>query len=184
MSVNASNENLNQLATNFYLQSTNNKFYYLDELIGEKGTIIAFICNHCPYVVRIIERFVTETDNLNKIGISTIAIMSNDTSAYPQDSFDNMKLFAKKYRFNFPYLYDQTQEVAKLYKAVCTPDIYGFNKDKLLKYRGRLDSGVLINNKNIKRELFYAMELIANTDNGPTEQNNSFGCSIKWKTNE
>jgi len=184
MSVNATNDNLNELASKFHLKSVNNKFYDLEELVGEKGTIMAFICNHCPYVVRIIERFVIESDNLKKIGVSTIAIMSNDTDAYPEDSFDNMKLFASKYKFNFPYLYDHSQEVAKLYKAVCTPDFYGFNKSKLLKYRGRLDSGVLEKNKKIKRELFYAMKLIANTNNGPAEQYNSFGCSIKWKTNE
>ena len=184
MSVNASNKQLNWLAPKFNLIETNEQYYNLDDLIGEKGTVIAFICNHCPYVVNIIERFVSEAHQLKNIGISTITIMSNDVKSYPQDSFNNMKLFAKKYNFHFPYLYDETQIIAKEYNAVCTPDIFGFNSDKLLKYRGRLDSGTMNDNKNIKRELFYAMEHIAKTNNGPVEQNNSFGCSIKWKTNE
>ena len=181
MPVNASNEKLDWVAPDFRLLSVDDQKYDLDDLLGTNGFVIAFICNHCPYVVKIMNRFVSESIELNKIGITTMAIMSNDVSAYPDDSFANMKLFAKKYNFNFPYLYDETQIVAKLYNAICTPDIYGFNKDKLLKYRGRIDSGVMNENKTIDRELFYAMELISKTNNGPIKQLNSFGCSMKWK---
>ena len=185
MLVNASEEKLNFLAPNFNLLSTNNKYYKLADLKGINGTVIAFICNHCPYVIKIIERLVFESYQLKKIGVSTIAIMPNDVFSYPEDSFENMKLFAKKYKFNFQYLYDQNQEVAKSYKAVCTPDIFGFNKDNILQYRGRIDSGVTSNdNKNINRELFYAMKLIAYKNHGPSNQSNSFGCSIKWLQNE
>ena len=185
MSVNAPNKELNWIAPKFNLLSVDNKYYNLSELAGDNGTVVVFMCNHCPYVIKIANRLAFESIELEKIGVSTIAIMSNDVNAYPEDSFKNMKLFVKKYNFNFPYLYDATQKVAKSYKAVCTPDIFGFNKHLYLKYRGRIDSSVMINNKNnIKRELFYAMELIANTNKGPLEQNNSFGCSIKWNDNE
>jgi len=185
MPVNAPNDELFWKAPNFNLLSVDNKYYSFDKIKGEKGTVIAFICNHCPFVIKIIERFVFESIELKKIGITTCAIMSNDVKEYPQDSFDNMKKFAKKYKFNFQYLFDEHQFVAKNYKAVCTPDIYGFNKLDNLQYRGRIDSGGMSsNNKNIKRDLFYAMEIIAKTNNGPLKQINSFGCSIKWKDNE
>ena len=181
MSVNAPNDNLNWLAPDFKLLSVNDKYYTLDDLKGKNGTVIAFICNHCPYVIGIAKRFVNESIELDRIGVSTIAIMSNDVNSYPEDSFENMKVFAKKNNFNFEYLYDSTQEVAKNYKAVCTPDIYGFNKDLKLKYRGRLDSGVInSSNKKIKRELYFAMKEIVNNNVGPNDQFNSFGCSIKW----
>ena len=185
MPVNAPNDELFWKAPNFNLLSVDNKYYSFDKIKGEKGTVIAFICNHCPFVIKIIERFVFESIELKKIGITTCAIMSNDVKEYPQDSFDNMKKFAKKYEFNFQYLFDEHQFVAKNYKAVCTPDIYGFNKHDNLQYRGRIDSGGMnSDNKNIKRDLFYAMEIIAKTNNGPLKQINSFGCSIKWKNNE
>ena len=185
MPVNAPNEELSWKAPNFELLSVDNKYYSFNEIRGEKGTVIAFICNHCPYVLKIIKRLVLESIELKKIGITTCAIMSNDVKEYPQDSFDNMKKFANKYHLNFNYLFDEHQLVAKNYKAVCTPDIYGFNEDDILQYRGRIDSGVMNNdNKDIKRELFYAMELITKTNKGPFKQFNSFGCSIKWKLNE
>tara|TARA_Y100001960_G_C14248460_1_gene621710 strand:- start:69 stop:623 length:555 start_codon:yes stop_codon:yes gene_type:complete len=184
MSVNAPINQLNWQAPNFNLKSIDDNYYDLNQLIGKKGTVIAFICNHCPYVVKIASRLAYEAEELKKIDISTIAIMSNDVDSYPEDSFENMKIFSKKYNFNFQYLYDYSQITAKNYKAVCTPDIYGFNANKILKYRGRIDSAVSGDNKNIKRELFCAMELIANTNEGPKEQFNSFGCSIKWKNNE
>ena len=111
--------------------------------------------------------------------------MSNDVNSYPEDSFANMKIFSQKYKFNFPYLFDSTQEIAKKYFAICTPDIYGFNKDLELKYRGRIDSGVMgSGSANIKRDLFHAMELISKTNQGPKEQFSSFGCSIKWFNSE
>ena len=185
MSVNATNNHLGWQAFDFNLLSTNEEYFTLSDLKGKNGTVIAFICNHCPYVIEIADRLVSESTELKKIGVSTLAIMSNDVKSYPEDSFKNMKLFAKKYKFKFPYLYDSTQEIAKKYNAVCTPDIYGFNKYLKLQYRGRIDSGVVQrNNKNIKRELFYAMEKIVNTNKGPKVQLNSFGCSIKWLKNE
>lgn len=180
MPVNASNKELDSLAPEFNLISTDGKYYHIEDIMGKNGFLIVFICNHCPYVIKIINRFVKEVEQLEKIGVSTVAIMSNDVNSYPEDSFDNMKKFSKKNNFNFPYLYDETQNVAKSYNAICTPDFFGYNKDKILKYRGRLDSGVLESNKNIKRDLFYAMELISKTNNGPEKQFNSFGCSIKW----
>ena len=185
MPVNAPNNELAWKAPDFKLLSVDNKYYSFNEIKGEKGIVIAFICNHCPFVLKTIERLVFESIELKKIGISTCAIMSNDVDEYPEDSLDNMKKFANKYQFDFQYLFDEDQQVAKNYKAVCTPDIYGFNKYNNLQYRGRIDSGVMnYDNKDIKRELFYAMELIAKTNNGPHKQFNSFGCSIKWKTNE
>jgi len=185
MPVNDLNNKLNTIAKDFNLIGVDKKNYNLNSLVGKKGTVIAFICNHCPYVIKIIERFVYESIELKKIGVSTVAIMSNDTVTYPEDSFHNMKLFAKKYNFNFPYLFDSTQEVARNYNAVCTPDIFGFNKDKILKYRGRIDSGVMNNgNKNIQRDLFHAMHLITKINEGTLKQYNSFGCSIKWIHNE
>ena len=184
MPVNASNNQLDLLAQGFNLISVDEQYYQLNDIVGKKGTVIAFICNHCPYVIKIIERFVFEAEQLEKIGVSTVTIMSNDVISYPADSFENMKLFAKKYNFSFPHLFDENQNIAKAYNAVCTPDIFGFNKDKILKYRGRLDSGISNSNKNIKRELFYAMELITKKNNGPDKQFNSFGCSIKWISNE
>ena len=186
MPVNATNNNLGWQALDFNLLSTTNEqFFTLNDLRGKNGTVIAFICNHCPYVISIVERLVFESEELKKIGVSTLAIMPNDVKTYPEDSFENMKLFAKKYNFKFPYLYDSSQEIAKKYNAVCTPDIYGFNKYLKLQYRGRIDSGVeKRNNKKIKRELFYAMEHIVKTNEGPKVQLNSFGCSIKWLKNE
>jgi len=183
MSVNAPINELNWQAPDFNLMSVDDNIYSLNDLAGKNGTVIVFICNHCPYVIKIVKRLAYEAEELKKIDISTIAIMSNDVESYPEDSFENMKLFSKKYNFNFHYLYDFSQETAKNYKAVCTPDFFGFNSNKILKYRGRIDSGVSTD-KNIKRELFYAMELISKTDSGPIDQFNSFGCSIKWKNYE
>ena len=184
MPVKALNDKLNWLAPNFNLVSVNDEFYKLNDLLGDNGIVIAFICNHCPYVVKIIKRFVFEVEELKKIGISSVAIMSNDVVSYPEDSFHNMKLFAKKYNFNFPYLFDKNQNIARAYKAVCTPDIFGFNNNKFLKYRGRIDSGIFKANKDVKRELFYAMKKISITGEGPKKQFNSLGCSIKWINNE
>ena len=136
MPVNTPNTNFRFKAPHFSLISVDNKYYTLDDLMCKNGIVVAFICNHCPYVVKIIERFVVEAEELKKMGIGTVAIMSNDVSAYPEDSFLNMQLFSSKYNFNFPYLYDSSQDIAKAYNAVCTPDIFGFNKFKFLEYRG------------------------------------------------
>ena len=183
MPVNAPNENLDLLAPQFSLKNINNEIVSLDHTKGSNGTVIVFICNHCPYVKAIANRLKKEADELLKHSINTIAIMSNDVTNYPEDSFDNMKIFSEKYKFNFPYLYDETQEVAKKYKAVCTPDFFGFDKNLKLKYRGRIDSGVMneSQNSNIERELYNAMIKIKNEGVGPLNQINSIGCSIKWK---
>ena len=157
MPVNASNSNLDWQAPDFNLISVDEQYYSLSQLTGENGTLIAFICNHCPYVIRIIKRFVYESIELNNIGVSTIGIMSNDVKQYPEDSYEKMREFSLKYNFKFHYLYDSTQQVAKDYRAVCTPDIFGFNKNLQLKYRGRIDSKVVEEDNNdvqiIKEEI-------------------------------
>jgi len=182
MLVNATNEKLGLVAPEFQLLDVSGKTLSLNEITGVYGTVIAFICNHCPYVVAIAERLSKEAKELNKLSINTIAIMSNDTIQYPDDSYENMKIFAKKYNFTFPYLFDETQEVAKKYRAVCTPDFFGFNNKNLLCYRGRIDSDVMkSDNEEIDRELYNAMVKIKNEGKGPEKQLNSFGCSIKWK---
>ena len=182
MPVKASNTKFGWKANDFNLLSVDNEFYSLEKLKGIKGTLVVFICNHCPYVITVADRLSFEANELLKIGINTIAIMSNDVDNYPEDSFEKMKDFAKKYNFNFPYLFDEDQRVAKNYKAVCTPDFFGFNQNLELQYRGRIDSGIMNSiNLKIKRELYEAMQLIIKTGKGPAKQFNSFGCSIKWK---
>ena len=182
MPVNASNDKLGWSAPDFSLLNINGESQRLADLAGINGTVIAFICNHCPYVIAIANRLVIEAEELKKHSINTIAIMSNDVVQYPQDSFDNMKIFANKYNFKFPYLFDETQRVARDYGAICTPDIFGFNKEKSLYYRGRIDSAVAkSDNSKIDRELYNAMIKIKDEGIGPNKQYNSFGCSIKWK---
>ena len=182
MPVNASNDKLGWVAPEFQLLDVSGKILSFNETAGLNGTVIAFICNHCPYVVSIAERLSKEAKELTKLSINTIAIMSNDVIQYPDDSYEKMKLFSDKYNFTFPYLFDETQEVAKKYGAVCTPDIFGFNNKALLCYRGRIDSEVMKSgNKKINRELYNAMVKIKNDGVGPEKQLNSFGCSIKWK---
>ena len=183
MPVNAPNDILDIDAPSFNLLNIDNNLVSLDEARGKNGTVIAFICNHCPYVKAIANRLKKEADELLSESINTIAIMSNDIINYPEDSFENMKIFSKKYKFNFPYLFDETQEIAKKYNAVCTPDFFGFDKNLKLKYRGRLDSGVMNSDPNnkINRDLFNAMIDIKNFGMSLNEQINSVGCSIKWK---
>tara|TARA_B100000575_G_C22918347_1_gene532892 strand:+ start:183 stop:734 length:552 start_codon:yes stop_codon:yes gene_type:complete len=183
MPVNAPNDNLDMIAPSFNLLNIDNNYISLENARGENGTVIVFICNHCPYVKAIANRLKKEADELSLISINTIAIMSNDVSNYPEDSFENMKLFAEKYKFNFPYLYDESQQVAKNFNAVCTPDFFGFDRNLKLKYRGRIDSKVMNSDSNLEnnRELFNAMIKIKNEGSGPEEQFNSIGCSIKWK---
>ena len=168
-------------ADNFELKSIDNKIISLNDAKGENGTLIMFICNHCPYVLAVINNVVEDCKELENDGIKSIAIMSNDPSRYEEDSFDNMIKFSKNNDFNFPYLIDETQEVAKTYGAVCTPDFFGYNKDLELQYRGRIRE--LKNLKPIQigdSELKNAMKMIAKTNNGPNEQFPSMGCSIKW----
>ena len=183
MPVNAPNDNLDMIAPSFNLLNIDNNYISLENARGENGTVIVFICNHCPYVKAIANRLKKEADELSSISINTIAIMSNDVSNYPEDSFENMKLFAEKYKFNFPYLYDESQQVAKNFNAVCTPDFFGFDRNLKLKYRGRIDSKVMNSDSNLEnnRELFNAMIKIRNEGSGPEKQFNSIGCSIKWK---
>ena len=140
-----------------------------------------FICNHCPYVKAVIDRIVRDCKELQALGIGSIAVMSNDPSDYPEDSFENMKRVAREKGFPFPYVIDETQDVARAYDAVCTPEFFGFNSALELQYHGRLDASRREVVPNAKRELFEAMKLIAATGQGPKEQIASVGCSIKWK---
>ena len=183
MPVNAPNHILDVLAPSFNLKNIDDNMISLDSAKGVNGTVIVFICNHCPYVKAIASRLKKDADELKEHSINTIAIMSNDVINYPDDSFDNMKIFSKKYKFSFPYLYDETQEVAKNYDDVCTPDFFGFDKNLKLKYRGRIDSGIMNSNENIhiERYLFHAMINIKKGGMAPINQINSIGCSIKWK---
>ena len=168
-------------AENFELKSTENKIITLNDAKGQNGTLIMFICNHCPYVKAVIEDIVNDCKTLEKEGIRSIAIMSNDTENYPEDSFDNMIKFAKNNKFNFPYLIDETQETAKKYDAVCTPDFFGYNKNLELQYRGRIrELKDLKPVRNSESDLLKAMKMVAKTGKGPKEQTPSMGCSIKW----
>jgi peroxiredoxin len=166
----------------FTLPGVDGKTYSLEQLRGPNGTLVMFICNHCPYVKAVIDRIVRDCDELRALGVSAVAISSNDAAHYPDDSFANMKRFAAAHRFSFPYLYDESQDVAKAYDAVCTPDFFGFNAKLELQYRGRLDaSRKEAAPANVHRDLFEAMKEIALTGRGPREQIPSIGCSIKWK---
>ena len=168
-------------AENFELKSTENKIITLNDAKGQNGTLIMFICNHCPYVKAVIDDIVHDCKLLEKEGIRSVAIMSNDTANYPEDSFDNMIKFAKNNKFNFPYLIDETQETAKKYGAVCTPDFFGYNKNLELQYRGRIrELKDLKPVRNSESDLLKAMKMIAKTGKGPVEQTPSMGCSIKW----
>ena len=171
----------NKKALPFELKSTDNKIISLNDIKGENGTLIMFICNHCPYVKAVTKDIVEDCNELKKIGINSVAICANDAENYPEDSFDNMKRFAKENNFSFPYLYDESQQVAKKYSAVCTPDFFGYNKNLEMQYRGRIrELNNLKPTKNDESELLIAMKMIANTGNGPKEQFPSMGCSIKW----
>jgi len=168
-------------AENFQLKSTENKIVSLNDVKGDNGTLLMFICNHCPYVKAVIEDIVNDCKNLEKEGIKSVAIMSNDTKNYPEDSFDNMIKFKKNSKFHFSYLIDETQEIAKKYDAVCTPDFFGYNNKLELQYRGRIRE--LKNLKPVRNgesDLFKAMKLIVQTGKGPENQIPSMGCSIKW----
>jgi hypothetical protein len=149
---------------------------------GKNGTVIVFICNHCPYVIAVIDRLVADARALMAEGIGFAAICANDSATYPEDSFPNMKRFAEKHKFPFPYLHDESQKVARAYDAVCTPDFFGYDKNAKLKYRGRLDEGrTNPPPPGARRELVEAMREIAKTGQAPAEQSPSVGCSIKWK---
>lgn len=169
-------------AVDFDLPGVDGKRYNLATARGPNGLLVMFICNHCPYVKAVIHRIVRDARELKSYGIGSIAIMSNDPTEYPEDSWDNMVRIARELDFPFPYVLDETQEVAKAYGAVCTPDFFGFNAQLELQYRGRLDeSRKETAPEGVRRDLFEAMKQIALTGQGPREQIPSIGCSIKWK---
>ncbi len=171
-----------QPVVDFSLPGVDGKIWTPEAARGENGLLVMFICNHCPYVKAIRDRLVRDTSELMRYGINSVAIMSNDPAEYEEDSFDNMKRVAKEFSFPFPYLLDETQQVAKDYAAVCTPDFFGYNGSMQLQYRGRLDaSRKEAAAVDVKRDLFDAMVQVAETGRGPAEQVPSMGCSIKWK---
>ncbi len=182
MAISAPLCNFGWKAPSFELTDTFGAHKTLESLRGPNGLLLMFICNHCPYVKAIINRICRDAIELQAMGIGVAAIMSNDTHAYPEDSFANMQKLAKTLEFSFPYLYDPTQEVARAYGAVCTPDFFGFNSLLELQYRGRLDSsGIAPATPDARRELIEAMKEVASTGHGPTEQTANIGCSIKWR---
>ena len=167
-------------APDFSLPGVDGRVWSLGECMGDKGLLVMFICNHCPYVKAVQQRIVRDVRELIPMGINAVAIMSNDPSEYPEDSFENMQEVAKRFDFPFPYLLDETQTVAKAYGAVCTPDFFGYNADLKLQYRGRLDeSRKETAGPDVRRDLFEAMKQVAETGKGPQEQIPSMGCSIK-----
>jgi len=168
-------------AIDFSLPGVDGRTWTLAQCKGEKGLLVMFICNHCPYVKAVRERIVRDTNELKALGVNSVAIMSNDQSLYEEDSFENMKAVSDQLGFSFPYLLDETQEVARVYGAVCTPDFFGYNANLELQYRGRLDeSRKEAAPPNVRRDLFEAMSEVARTGKGPAEQIPSMGCSIKW----
>ena len=164
------------------LLSVDGRVYDLDAIRGPNGTLLMFICNHCPYVKAVVTRLVIDVKEMQGEGIGVAAIMPNDTELIEADSFDHMKVFSKTHGFTFPYLLDETQETARAYNAVCTPDFFGFNSDDELQYRGRLDEcGLKPPTDSTRRELLEAMRSIIKTGQGPDDQEASIGCSIKWR---
>mgnify|MGYP001313123023 FL=1 len=173
--------NFGEKANAFKLKGTDGKVHKLEDHLGKNGLLIMFICNHCPYVKAVIEDVVDDCKNLEKEGLKSIAIMSNDTKNYPEDSFENMISFGKKHGFIFPYLIDETQDVARKYGAVCTPDFFGYNNKLELQYRGRIrELKDLKPVRNSESDLLKAMRLVIKTGKGPKEQIPSMGCNIKW----
>jgi peroxiredoxin len=169
-------------AIDFNLLGTDGDMWSLEKARGEKGTLIMFICNHCPYVKAIQPLLVRETSELLGYGINSVAIMSNDIESFPEDSYENMQKASIEMSYVFPYLIDTTQNVAQSYGAICTPDFFGYNRNLALQYRGRLDETTPSNsNPDASRDLFEAMKQIARTDAGPKQQISSMGCSIKWR---
>jgi peroxiredoxin len=173
---------LDKPAVNFRLPATDGRTYSFDDVAGRGGTVIVFICNHCPYVKASIDRLVADARELMAEGVGFAAICTNDAEAYPDDSFDDMRRFAEQHRFPFPYLHDESQEVGRAYGAICTPDYFGYDADRRLKYRGRLDEGrTTPPPAGARRELVEAMRAIAKTGVAPQGQTPSMGCTIKWK---
>jgi peroxiredoxin len=182
MSTSTAARELGWKAADFDLEGVDARRYRLADIRGPKGTVVMFICNHCPYVQAAIGRLVADVRELQTLGLGAVAIMPNDTAAYPADSFANMKSFAARHGFTFPYLIDESQAVAEAYGAVCTPEFFGFNGALELQYQGRLDEGKTAPPPaGAKRELLEAMRQVAATGQGPKEQIPSMGCSIKWR---
>lgn len=168
-------------AAQFDLPGIDGRRHSLATARGPNGLVVMFICNHCPYVKAAIERIVRDAAALDGLGIGSIAIMSNDATTYPEDSFDNMKTFAAEHGFPFPYVIDESQEIARAYDAVCTPEFFGFDRNLTLAYRGRLDASGRSPDPTARRELFEAMSQVARTGRAPVDQHPSIGCSIKWR---
>jgi peroxiredoxin len=173
---------LGSSAPDFALPGTDGRSWRYADAAGTNGLLVMFICNHCPYVKAVVDRIVREAKALRELGVGAVAINSNDAAAYPEDSFENMVAFARGHGFDFPYLYDESQNVARTYGAVCTPDFFGFDRQRVLRYRGRLDaSGRQAAAPETARELYEAMKQVVETGRAPAEQMASIGCSIKWK---
>ncbi|WP_417685812.1 thioredoxin family protein [Roseibium sp.] len=169
-------------ARDFKLPATDGRMLSLTDIRGPKGTLVMFICNHCPYVIAVRDRIIRDAAELMTLGVGVVAISANDAEAYPRDSFENMRAIAEQERFPFPYLYDEDQSVVRAYDAVCTPDFFGFNAGLELQYRGRLDASRKEEGPaDVRRDLFEAMKQIAETGEGPLDQVPSMGCGIKWK---
>lgn len=167
----------------FSLPGTDGRNYSLADVQGDRGTLVMFICNHCPYVQSVIDRITRDARDLQAAGIGVVAISANDVAEYPQDGPDQMRAEAARHGFTFPYLYDETQAVARAYGAECTPDFFGYNAQGRLQYRGRLDaSGRKPGPADARRDLYLAMMQVAETGRGPADQVPSMGCSIKWKS--
>ena len=167
-------------APDFNLPNIDGSMVSRDQIMGENGLLVMFICNHCPYVKAILPRLINDVRELKALGVNTVAVMSNDSTDYQEDSVDNMQKIAGEMAFSFPYLLDATQQTAKNYGAVCTPDFFAFNRKGELQYRGRFDESRKETASNSTRDLFKAMQLIAQTNVGPAQQIASIGCSIKW----
>ena len=168
-------------AITFDLPGIDGRHWSLDQCRGDNGTLVMFICNHCPYVIAVIDRIAADCSQLAAQGINAVAIMSNDSQEYPEDSFEKMIEFGAQHQLPFPYLLDEDQRVAKQYGAVCTPDFFGYNLNLELQYRGRLDESRKTAIPDVRRDLLLAMEAIGQTSRGPDQQIASIGCSIKWR---
>jgi peroxiredoxin len=171
-----------EVAAPFELRGVDGRMHSLDSARGPNGVVVMFICNHCPYVKAVADKIARDMAELRDLGVGAIAVMSNDVAAYPDDSFDHMQAFAARHRFGFPYVIDETQDVARAYGAVCTPDFFGYDRDLRLAYRGRLDASGRSSDPGAERELFEAMREVARGGRAPAVQHASVGCSIKWRS--
>ena len=181
MAAESSPAELGWKAQPFDLLGVDGRRHTLESVRGRNGLVVMFICNHCPYVKAVVDKIVRDARDLRAVEVGSVAIMTNDPADYPEDSFDNMKLFAERHGFGFPYLLDETQDIGRAYGAACTPDFFGFDSKLALAYRGRLDASGRSPDPAAPRELYDAMVEIARTGRGPAVQHPSIGCSIKWR---